>query len=53
MSYSSPQKKGNINCIKKAFQDCVLASIVGISPVGSIESNVMIVVHRIQEAKDL
>ena len=39
MSYSSPKKKGNINCSKKAFQDCVLASIVGNSPVGSIESN--------------
>ena len=39
MSYSSPKKKGNINCSKKAFQDCVLASIVGNSPVGTIESN--------------
>ena len=39
MSYSSPKKKGNINCSKKAFQDCVLASIISNSPVGSIESN--------------
>jgi hypothetical protein len=39
MSYSSPKKKGNISCSKKAFQDCVLASIVGNYHVGSIESN--------------
>ena len=39
MSHSSPKKKGNINCSKKSFQDCVLASVVGSSSVGTIESN--------------
>ena len=39
MSYSSSKKKGSINYSKKAFQDCVLASIVGNSPVGIIKSN--------------